>query len=226
MVHNLTDVNKQHQMPDLHQLSFVMGIDTGWSDQSAFVVVGYSPLDTRVYHVESIAAQHMTYDDLKETMNALAEKYAPYGGIDHAVYDPAAEGKQLGESLAVELRRRYSIQLTAAQKHNKRNFMLLAETDIRKGYSLIQPDSELWKQISTITWNKQRTREQEGIQCDEYDAWLYAWRECLHWIEVDRVEVSEEDKIWMADEEARKQREEEVWDVGDHEDQEEDEEWN
>lgn len=188
-IHTLSSHNVLTEAPDKYLLRYVLGLDTGWHDETAFVLLGYNPIDTKVYHIDDYSQPHMTYDEIRDRATKFAEEYNEYGGIETMVYDPAASSKTIAESLAQDLQERYGLPVEAAEKQQKRNFMLLANTDIRKGYMLIQKPGKLWTQIDKIYWNDKRTREDEACQCDLYDAWLYAWRHCYHWIEVDRPNV-------------------------------------
>lgn len=210
-IYDLQDVNKLDPKKVPSDLVLVMGIDSGWHDETAFVIVGYEPYDQKVYHVESISKPHMTYYKIEQQVHELIEKYQPQGGIETIVYDPAGEGKTIGESLTEALTERFDLTIEFAQKQQKRNFMLLLKSDMRAGRALVQYPSKLWDQLQALQWNDARTREREGQPCDEADAFLYAWKNCYQFLKENRPETKPEEMNpvdWQAELERREYFEE------------------
>lgn len=162
-------------------LRCVLGMDFGWIDMVAFVVVGYSQELHKVWELETWAAPSLTFDDIKVQFDRLVSKWHP----EYCVADPAGEGKIIRESLTAEMWRRFGIAVNAAEKQEKGAFMRLADSAIRTGHALLRPEGDLFHQLSPLQWDKHRVREKEGQPCDLHDAWLYAFRHCYHWLEAD-----------------------------------------
>lgn len=189
------ELNKEiNQLPDSSSnnlpsdLIYVLSIDTGYEDESAFVVLGYSPTTQKVYLVEYLAARQMDFHQLEAEAWRLVGIYYP----ETIVYDPAAAGKTLSRTLVDELSMRFNLTVEPADKTTKRAYMLLLKTAIRQG-NFLMPPGKAYEQMESLRWNKARTREAEGQPADLCDAILYGWRWCYQFLEPDIEDVKPDD---------------------------------
>lgn len=170
-------------------LVYVLGIDMGYFDNSAYIMLGYDQTEQMAYHVDDFTASGLSLTDIVDKANEFIERYSP----ERVVIDPAAGGMHLVE----EIRARYDLECDAAEKSKKAAFYKLLRADFRRGKSKVIRGSKLEKQLRALRWDKNFKRELEGIECDLADAYLYAWRDCLHYYYVPREkELTEEEKIW------------------------------
>ena len=153
---------------------YILGIDLGFKDESAFVLTGFSQKEQRVYHVTDCSHPGMAMGEIIEIARGFVERYGPI----RTVVDPASGGMNLVE----ELRRRYGVSIQCAEKSDKAAYFRLWNADIRAGRYLFLPGSKLLGQAKALQWNKLYTRERENIPCDLADAALYSWREAYHFI--------------------------------------------
>ena len=158
-------------------VSTVLGIDLGWHDNTAFVVVGYNRVQQRAFEVECRQAKELVVSDIADITGQLVNAYDP----EKIVIDGHGEGKIIIKSLASEIGLRYNIPVQAAEKQKKASFIRLLDSDLLAGKVLLKRRSELWRQMRVLQWDDKFQREVEGQPCDLADAFLYAFRECKHW---------------------------------------------
>jgi len=170
-------------------LVYVLGIDMGFYDNSAYVMLGYDQTEQIAYHVDDFTASGLSLTDIIDKANEFIEKYNP----ERVVIDPAAGGMHLVE----EIRARYDLGCDAADKSKKAAFYKLLRADFRRSRAKVIRGSKLYSQLKSLRWDKKFKRELEGIECDLADAFLYAWRDCLHYYYLPaEIEMSLEDKMW------------------------------
>jgi hypothetical protein len=157
-IYRITEDNLRRP-PDV-PLRYVLAIDIGWHDMTAWELVGYDSDSQRMYEVDSTQEQHLTFEDIAARTISYASDYE----LDTIVVDTAGAGKVVQDSLAKEI--------TA--------FLL--------------PDSVCADQMKSLKWDKHHLREQEpepGQFIDNADGYLYAYRECYHWMHEPREVLPE-----------------------------------
>lgn len=187
----------------------LLGIDYGFTDATAFAVLGWRDSDPTVYVVEAYKRQGLTPSDAAEEVHALSAKYKPVKIV--------GDTGGLGKGYVEEARRRFSLPIEAADKVNKRGYQSLFNGDLERGrikVSLPQC-AELVTEWCELPWTEDRQKEAEGFDNHCADACLYAWRAASAYHEApepeppSRAEVMRrmELDIWdkRADEVARKE---------------------
>lgn len=165
--------NSTAQLPD--GLNYVLGVDLGFDDPSAFSVVGYSRSSPNLYIVETYKKSGMIISDVAERIKYYQQRYNPY----KIVIDNAA--KQSVE----ELRRRFSLPLTPAEKAGKSEFIEIMNSEMIQGRIKALPENELlFEEYANLIWDEKSTRREEHPACDNHltDATLYAWRYCFQYL--------------------------------------------
>jgi hypothetical protein len=174
----------------------VMGVDLGFRDEAAWVIVAYDQHDERCYEVDHRAEAGLDMSGIMQITQEMIELHNP----ERTVVDWASGGHHLIE----EINRRYKVHCTAAEKTKKAAFMRLLNADLRTGRAVILDDGKLKKQIESLRWDNKSTgiegeyaqREREGQPCDLHDAYLYAWREARHYLKKELDLTPEIDKMW------------------------------
>ncbi len=176
------DRNDCDIVPDTLE-QYVVGIDLGFIDSTAVVVLGFhGGSDPRIWVVES-------YKEAKLIPSAVGELVQEYV----QEYDPIAivgDTGGLGRSLVEEMRQRFGIPIKAAEKTKKLAFIELLNGDMRSGRMQIQSQSneDLITELRLLQWEPDSRlpgrRWRVSQACDDHltDAMLYAWREAKHWI--------------------------------------------
>jgi len=154
----------------LHQWTYLLGLDFGFRDSTAFVLVGYLPADPCLYVVMSHKQTTMIADDIAKKIDEIQALYP----IEIMVGDSEGYGKGPIE----ELRRRHHIPVEPATKTGKSGYMDLLNGDLQTGrVKLLRPTNpKLYEEITQLAWNDKRTNQRDGSEDHLCDALLYVWR--------------------------------------------------
>jgi phage terminase large subunit len=169
--------NVATQIPS--KMNYILGIDLGYDDETAFVVVGYRPDDTRLYVVETYAKSEMIITDIVRKVDELSSRYGSFVRI-------VADTGGLGKQIAAEIRKRYGVPVFPAEKTQKADFIQLLNDDLRLGKILVSPiEINFIEEITALQWDEEkegRFIEDPRFANHRCDAFLYAWRESSHYL--------------------------------------------
>ncbi len=186
-------------LPNPDEMRNIIGVDLGFNDPTAFVVLSYSDHDPCCYIRHASKKAGMIISDVAARLNQLISKYDPLA----IVIDNAS--KQAVE----ELKQKFGIPLIAAEKHGKAEFIEIMNSDFILGNIKVLPDAEILKtEYGALIWDKNKfPRKQEHPSCDNHcaDAALYPYRYCYQYRWEERPEKPTEEQkidIWF-DEQAR-----------------------
>ena len=179
MVYKFDDTkNRIDALPEAKQYHYVLGIDLGFDDPSAFVLCAYSEKDRNLYIIESHKSSKMIISDVAERIRYYQRHYP----IHTMVIDNAA--KQSVE----ELKQRFGLPLEAADKQGKAEFIEMMNSDfLLDRIKVVGQGAEgLVEEWKGLIWDddpKNKKRE-EHPSCPNHnaDAALYAWRHCLQYL--------------------------------------------
>jgi len=161
---------------------FVLGIDLGFVDATAFVVLGFSEDSPDVYVVHSDKVSELTTEDIARKIHALVQRFEPVRIV--------ADSGGLGKMIVEELNRRYELSVWPAEKSKKLDHIQLINSDFTNGRILIEDTvstEPLRDELSLLEWNlaekeKGRYIERDDLENHCTDAMLYGWRECMHYL--------------------------------------------
>ena len=161
------------------KLDYVLGIDLGYDDETAFVIIGYRSDLPHMYMVESYAKSEMTITDIVRMIDDLTSRYGTFTRI-------VADTGGLGKQIAAEIRKRYSVPVFPAEKTQKAEFIQLLNDDLRSGKILVSPiEINFIEEITALQWDEEkegRFIEDPRFANHRCDAFLYAWRESCHYL--------------------------------------------
>lgn len=149
-----------------------LGVDLGFKDATAFVLVGWSPQSPNAYVVDSFKKSGMIPSEIAKVIQEYHDKYP---NIIKTVVDEGG----LGKSIAEEWRRRYLLAVTPAQKTEKRLFIDEINGMFIEGRIQILPgNEELIDELKSLVW-LDGERRHENPACDNHlcDSLLYSLRE-------------------------------------------------
>jgi len=160
-----------HEAPWKH----VIGVDLGYEDDSAFVVLAHSPADTNVYAVYSHKKKGM---DITSVANHIKDLLVRFGTDSVVVIDNAAKQS------VMEMVRRHDLALIAAQKQEKAQFQAILDSELIEGKVKIAAGESCNPLVDEICRlikadpKPGQTVFKEDPNCDNHlcDAFLYAWR--------------------------------------------------
>jgi hypothetical protein len=169
-------LNGVDEWPDKAANRYVLGVDLGWFDHTAFSVVCWSPEYDELYEVESYRQAEMEIPDIASRCNMYMDHYP---GI-RLVGDPDRR------QAFMELRRRMGIPLVAAEKQDKRHWVDLINADFAANKIRIVNVDESGHalEMAKLVWDQRpsgKIIERPGLSNDACDAFLYAYRFANHW---------------------------------------------
>jgi len=171
-VYKWTEANHFEQLPNF-QFKCVLGVDLGFNDSDAIVVLGFNEDYRETYVLEEFKCAKLDITALAHEIHRLKAKWNPY----YMVIDGGALGKKINE----ELNQRHNLYLDSADKTNKAAFIELLNSDLRLGYAKIKRNSGLANEMVKLCWDEEDFEEGKYTE-DSYednhlcDAYLYAWR--------------------------------------------------
>ena len=174
LVYKFNPIKNVYIQPE-NDLTYIFGIDIGWNDSDAIAVVGYSQKTQTCYLVEEYVKSKQTISELVEVIEQLKTKYDPV----KMVMDAGALGKKIQE----EIRQRHVLNLEAADKHRKQEFIALLNDDLRTAKFKAFSGSIFQEDCTLVQWdysNPEKPQISDVYHTDIGDAVLYAWRECKH----------------------------------------------
>lgn len=162
--------------------TYILGVDTGWEDDSAFVLSAFHSNDPNLYILSCYRRKKMTFDDVAAKVQEFMSdsQYAPH----KVIIDGA--NKQGVESM----RMRSKIPFEYADKQDKATFIELLNSDLVEGRIKILDTPEnrpLWEEMASLVWMtdgdriKYPKKEHPNLPNHLCDAFLYAWRCGYHY---------------------------------------------
>lgn len=174
---------------------YVIGVDFGWHDDTAIVVLAYSPHDGCLREVYSWKKPHQDVDDV---VNQLKDVISLCGVVDKIVGDTAGGSKQVVETL----NKRYGWNIEPAIKRDKFDYIQIVNSDAQAGRVKIRKESETAFEMMCLQWDTRGDRTLEELQRagklkeDESfanhccDAFLYAYKYSYHFWADDRPSLA------------------------------------
>lgn len=196
-------------LPGGHEWRFVCGMDLGFEDDWALVVLAYSMTNGHLYQVFDYKTNHQ---DLDQIAAKVLEVYSLFNGFDAMVGDFGGLGVLLMETL----NKRYGLHIQKAEKKEKFDHIELVNSDFLAGRIKIIPGTDLDSELQTLQWAlgededkgdlaaRGKLKPAPGLPDHLCDALLYAWRFCHHFWATDAVKPHDPGSAeWMREYEER-----------------------
>ncbi len=175
-------VNSVPLLADASNWTYVLGVDTGWEDDTAFVLTAYHLNNPYLYILRIFNQKKMTFDDVVAKIQEFMRDpmYAPH----RVIIDGA--NKQGVESMKM----RSAIPFEYADKQDKVTFIELCNSDLIQGKIKVinKPENRaLWDEMMGLVWVtdgekiKYPKKEHPSLPNHLCDAFLYAWRCGYHY---------------------------------------------
>lgn len=161
--------------------TYVLGVDTGWEDDNAFVLAGFHENDPNLYVVRTYNKPHMTFDQVTEKIQEFMDDpdYKPV----KIIIDGA--NKQGVESM----RMRSQIPFEYADKTGKVDFIEMLNADLVQAKVKINRGcTSLINELMGLVWKTDGDKivipkkEHPSLPNHLCDALLYAWRNGYHYL--------------------------------------------
>ncbi len=157
-----------------HTWNYILGVDLGYDDATAIVVVAYSDSSPNLYVVDEFKRSRMLPTDVAYKLKEYQSLYSPVATV--------VDTGGLGKAIAEEMKARHGIALRPAEKKNKREYIELINSDLFEGrikFTSSVPHTKA--EISILQWDEAKRHEDSRFDNHLCDALLYAWRESGHW---------------------------------------------
>lgn len=152
----------------------ILGVDIGFKDADAIVVLAWSEQHNQTYLIEELITRKQGIEALVAQIDGLQKKYDAY----KIVMDEGALGKKIAE----DIRKRFGCPLEAADKTRKQDNVEFLNDDLRLGRFKAKKDSQFAKDsyLIQIDWQLSTPKKiviRKTYHSDAIDAVLYAFRE-------------------------------------------------
>ena len=167
--------------------SYLLGLDFGVINGTAFAVAAWRPYDPNLYIVRCYKRSGMTPTEAADEVNELEREYH----FSRMIADTGG----LGKGFAVEAQRRWHLPLEAAKKTDKKGYINMMNGDFRRGEIQIVrgPCAQLLEEIVRLSWVDRGDGEKEdpGAANDCLDSALYVWRGGTQYLQRPEAEAKE-----------------------------------
>lgn len=176
------DINSIESLPP-GNWSYILGMDFGLVDHTAFTVIGWRQYDKTLYICESFGDAGIIPAEAGRIAQELEKKYK----FSRIVGDTGGLGKAFSE----EMRRRYHIPVEAADKQNKLGYISLLNGMLEQGLLKIYAPlcESLLKEMRELPWHPSHRMEHPGFANHATDSALYATRAAYAYLEPDEPEA-------------------------------------
>lgn len=162
--------------------SLLLGLDLGFEDPTAFVVVAVSSSRQEMRELHSEKHSHLTLTGVRDIYLQLLRRF---GAFDAVIVDPSA--KQSVETLMTD----YGIACVAAERTSKMAYIQALNSDFHSGRIRILDGSPLCEEMTKLAYDlsngakeelsrKGTLRENPKMDNHCCDAFLYLWRYSSH----------------------------------------------
>jgi len=159
----------ESELPD--GMSYVLGVDIGFTDATAFVVVGTSPLSPTIWVLEASKETGLIPSVVAARVQDFVSRY---GRALRVVVDEGGAGKGYAE----EMRQRYAIRCEPAEKTKKRAYQEIVAGELRSGTIRVVAARcrDLVDEVSLLQWGPGHLAQDDRFEDHASDAFLYAVR--------------------------------------------------
>lgn len=162
-------------LPPDHTWRYVLGLDLGYEDPTAIVIIATSETCNTAYIVDVFKREKLDLTAVASALEVFRHKYNPvFWVVDNAA-------KQAVE----ELKNRFHFPLIPADKQGKFDIIQIMNNDFITGriQVLESEAAPLIEEYSNLIWDEKSVVKVEHPGCENHaaDAALYAWRKCFHY---------------------------------------------
>lgn len=168
--------NTYEKLPSGYHWEYILGVDLGHDDSTAFVVGAFSRDLPDFYILDNWEEGELDVADVAERIQALRVKYKFF----RIVVDTGGLGKMIVETF----KRRWRIPMKPAEKKDKKGFIETMNADFHAARVRVQEDAPVIEEWTTLPWDDSREGEDPNFDNNIADAALYAYRESRHYAHV------------------------------------------
>lgn len=155
--------------------TYLLGVDLGYDDDSAFAVVAYHTFDRCLYIIEVFKKKGMDITDVANKIKYFQKRFE----ISRVVIDGSAKQS------VKEIQNRHELALECADKTGKADFIEIMNSELIQGnIKLSALAGPLRDEYLALIWDDKSIKRQEHPSLPNHacDAALYVWRYCYQYI--------------------------------------------
>tara|TARA_R100000951_G_scaffold76179_2_gene64259 strand:- start:18734 stop:20215 length:1482 start_codon:yes stop_codon:yes gene_type:complete len=175
IVYNYTEGNLFENRPNSDEWEYVLGIDLGYHDATAFVVVAWSPDYPCLYIVDEFKQSKMLTSEVEEKINRFMKDY----NFTSIVMD---SGGGASKMVLETFKQRSGLPIKPARKSGDKVGMIkIMNSELAAGKIKLRHDMDILKEWDKLQYNRSGTAEDKRFDNHLSDACLYAWQESRHY---------------------------------------------
>ena len=176
IVYEYSESNLFENTPESNDWEFVLGIDLGYHDATAFVVAAWSPDYPYLYFVDEYKQSKMLASDVE----AKIERFMADYDFSSIVMDTGGGASRM---LLETFKERSGLPVKPAKKSSDKIGMIkLMNSDLKNGTIQVAKGMQLLQEWDKLQYNKSKTAEDRRFDNHLSDAALYAWMESRHFL--------------------------------------------
>jgi hypothetical protein len=167
-------------LPEGHNWRYILGMDLGYRDPTAFEVIAYAPTSPYMYEVYSYAEQHMLPEMIVQRIHEIKKAFP----INQIVADNAGATTQ---GLFDEWNKRHGFGIQPTNKRLKFEYIEHLNSEFYKNKIKMLHTSNAVKEMAALIYyedsdgrHDQKQKEHPGFPNHNCDAFLYAFRLSMH----------------------------------------------
>jgi hypothetical protein len=173
------------QLPEVGGWQCTLGVDFGYRSESAWRIVWFSEHSPYAYLGPRYSATGLDVTGCVERTKEFIRRYQPVVTV--------VDTGGLGVMIAEEMNRRHELNVRAAEKRHKAEFIELFNDDLKAGRIKAPAGDPIINEWALLQWAETDSEEPQGDKADkreedprfanhDSDATLYAWREAHHFM--------------------------------------------
>ena len=176
IVYKYSDANLYTELPENSFWEYIMGIDLGYHDPTAFIVAAYSDDYEELFVIEQFKKSNMLTSDVEDVIKEFQSRY----NFSKIVMDTGGGASRM---VLETFKDRTSLPIEPAKKSgDKLGLIKLMNSDLARGLIKIKEDSELLTEWDKLQYNLAGTAEDKRFDNHLSDAALYTWMESRHFL--------------------------------------------
>ena len=176
IVYNYSQDNLFENRPVSDEWEYVLGIDLGYHDATAFCVVAWSPDYPSLYVIDEYKQSRMLTSEVEEKIHRFMKDY----NFTSIVMD---SGGGASKMLLETFKQRSGIPVKPAHKSGDKVGMIkIMNSDLKACNVKVKRGMELLKEWDKLQYNKAGTAEDKRFDNHLSDACFYAWQESRHFL--------------------------------------------
>jgi phage terminase large subunit len=176
VVYKYSDSNIYKDLPENVFWEYILGIDLGYHDDTAFVVGAFSDDLEELYVVAQYKQKNMLTSDVEDMIRSFQKDY----NLMKIVMDTGGGSSKM---LMETFKQRTGLPIEHAKKNgDKLGLIKMINSDLARGLIKVRPETPLLNEWNKLQYNLAGNSEDKRFDNHLSDAMLYMWGESRHFL--------------------------------------------